>query len=210
MQGSQLEEFVPKKPGLHGGQVFFSPDAGRFTAPSMVSLQILGSIHLYMSWVWDTQQTKHENMADATTDSVTHTMSPHHLYLRKPNSYTRWLWLAGFKQWNLSLCMNSASTQHFLSILPFPLSHRDCVCRNSRCLYMVVSVCSSLNQPLEKNKPRQGKQPTGTRENTHHALRSSDKRLCSHISSKCSICMQITLHVCEATCKYSCKFKHIY
>lgn len=61
-QGSHLEEFVTKKPRLHGGHVFFSPDAGRSTAASRVSLQILGSIHLYMSWVCGTtrQMWKHD------------------------------------------------------------------------------------------------------------------------------------------------------
>lgn len=48
--GSHDDELETKKPGLHGGQVCFSPDAGSFTAPSAVSLQILGSIHLYISW----------------------------------------------------------------------------------------------------------------------------------------------------------------
>lgn len=104
MQGLQLEEFVTKKPGLHGGQVFFSPDAGRSTAPSMVSLQILGSIHLYMSWVWDTtnQVWIHERSYCSLCD--THITGPDHLYLGKPNSYARWLWLEGLRQWKWPLC----------------------------------------------------------------------------------------------------------
>lgn len=50
-QGSQVEEVEVKKPGLHGGQLCFSPEAGSVTDPSKVSLQILGSFHLYMSCV---------------------------------------------------------------------------------------------------------------------------------------------------------------
>lgn len=59
----------------------------------------------------------------------------------KPNIYTSGI----FKEKPL---LNQQELYFHIS-LPFPQSHRGCGYRSSHCLYMQVSVCSSLNRSLE-------------------------------------------------------------
>lgn len=128
----------------------------RFASPpTPAASQLLPQSHC-RSWArstctWAESETKYGesdmNMKDAAGGSEEHTISPDYLYLKKHNSYTRWL-LAGFSPL-LNLRGRCLHACHF-STLPFPQSHRGCGCRSSHCLYMQVSVCSSLNQPLAK------------------------------------------------------------
>lgn len=162
-----MDELVTKNPGLHGGQVCFPSDAGSFTAPSTVSLQIFGSIHLYMSWVCDTHDM---NTWKKPPVALRHPHSqPDYSYLKRNNSCARWL-LAS----EISPCVHLRWTcclhTHIMSFstVPSPRSHRECGCRSSRWLYTQVSVCSSLNQPLEKQEPSQGK-TSGGEEGKHTA-----------------------------------------
>lgn len=84
--------------------------------------------------------------------------------------------------------------------LPFPQSHMGCGCRSSHCLYTQVSVCSSLNQPLVKEKKKEA-EPIG-KHTVHIKIHGYlTQSLNTYVSSKCCICMQMALHVCVVTCK---------